>query len=264
MQNSEDELKPAILTDRLTKTLEYIKKYGNLQVKEMAVRQGVSEATIRRDLNELEQMGLIKRIHGGAILASISTTFEYMYHDKVAMQTDAKKRIAAEALTEIHDGDAIFLDSGTTTYQLSLLLEQKRNLTIITYDMSIASTLKHHQTSQVIVTGGVVRAGYNVLIGFIAENFIRDMRVDVVLLGADAIDDSFGISNANYSEAGIKSLLVKAAKRVIVLADRTKFGKVAVAKVCDIKDVDLIITDNDLPQDMVNMIIRSGVNIKCV
>jgi DeoR/GlpR family transcriptional regulator of sugar metabolism len=130
--------------------------------------------------------------------------------------------------------------------------------------MSIASSLKISNASQVIVTGGVVREGYNILIGTITENFIRDMRVDIAFLSADAIDDRFGISNANYLEAGIKSLLVKAAKRLILITDRTKFGKVAVTKVCDIKDVDLIITDKDLPQEMVNMIIRSGVSIKCV
>jgi DeoR/GlpR family transcriptional regulator of sugar metabolism len=264
MFSSEENFNPNFLTERLTKTLEFIKKYGTLQVKDMAISQNVSEATIRRDLNELENMGLVKRIHGGAVLANISTTFEYMYHDKVAMRSEEKKRIAMQALAEIHDGDAIFLDSGTTTYQIALLLEQKKNLTIITYDMSIAAALKMHPTSQVIVTGGVVRPGYNVLTGSIPENFIRNMRVDIVMLSADAIDDSFGISNANYLEAGIKSLLVKAAKMVIVVSDRTKFGKVAVAKVCDIKDIDLIITDKELPQDMVNMIIRSGVNIKCV
>lgn len=259
-----EEFNPNSLTERLTQTLELIKKSGSLQVNNVASLQGVSEATIRRDLNKLEDLGLIKRIHGGAVLANLSTTFEYMYHDKVGMRTEEKKRIALQALKEIHDGDSVMLDSGTTTYQLALLLEGKRNLTIITYDMSIASTLKLHPSSQVIVTGGMVRAGYNVLIGTITENFIRNTRVDEVILSADAIDDSFGISNANYLEAGIKSLLVQAAKRVIVVADRTKFGKVAVAKVCDIKDVDLIITDKDLPQEMVNMIIRSGVNINCV
>jgi DeoR/GlpR family transcriptional regulator of sugar metabolism len=264
MLSSHDDFNPDSLTERLAKTLEYLKKNGSLQVKDMAVMQDVSDATIRRDLSELEEMGLVKRIHGGAILSNISTTFEHMYHNKIGMRTEEKKRIAAQALAEIHDGDAIFLDSGTTTYQLALLMEEKKNLTIITNDMLIASSLKTHHTTQVIVTGGIVRTGFHVLLGTITENFIRDMRVDVVILSADAIDDKFGISNANYTEAGIKSLLVKAAKRVIAVADRTKFGKVAIAKVCNIKDIDLMITDKDLSQDMVNMIIRSGVNIKCV
>lgn len=261
---SDDELKPNILSERQKNIMNQIKKNGSIQVKDMAVMLGVSEATVRRDLNEIEDLGLIKRIHGGAVLANISTTFEHMYNDKVVMQTEEKKRIAAQAISEIHDGDAIFLDSGTTTYQLTYLLKDKKNLTIITYDMLIATNLKVHHTSQVIVTGGIVRPGFGVLLGSLTENFIRNMRVDVVMLGADAIDYEFGISNANYAEAGIKSLLVQAAKRVVVLADRTKFGKVSVAKVCNINDVDLIITDRDLPQDMLNMIIRSGVNIKCV
>lgn len=264
MLNSHEKLNPELLTERLTRTLEHLKKNGSLQVKDMAAIQGVSGATVRRDLNELEEMGLIKRIHGGAVLLNISTSFEHMYREKIVMHTEEKRRIAIQALNEIHDGDSIFLDSGTTTYQLALLLEEKKNLTIITYDMLIASSLKIHHTSQIIVTGGIVRPGFHVLLGTITENFIRDMRVDVVILSADAIDDRFGISNANYSESGIKALLVKAAKRVIVVADRTKFGKVAVAKVCNIKDIDLMITDNDLPQDMLNMIIRSGVNIRCV
>lgn len=252
------------MNSRLVVIMEQVNKYGRMNVLDMAEKLDVSTATIRRDLNELEQRGMIRRIHGGAVLASVSTTFEYQYHDKVALRMEEKKRIAIFAAEEVQDGDAIFLDSGTTTYQIASLLGSKKNLTVITYDMSIASILNNHTSAQIIVTGGIVRPYYNVLLGSITEAFIQNMMVDKVFISADAIHQNFGISNANYIESGVKSLLVKAGKKVILVADRTKFGKVAVSKFCDLEDIDLLITDKEVSQDMVTAIQEKGISIKCV
>lgn len=252
------------MNSRLVVIMEQVNKYGRMNVLDMAEKLDVSTATIRRDLNELEQRGMIRRIHGGAVLASVSTTFEYQYHDKVALRMEEKKRIAIFAAEEVQDGDAIFLDSGTTTYQIASLLGSKKNLTVITYDMSIASILNNHTSAQIIVTGGIVRPYYNVLLGSITEAFIQNMMVDKVFISADAIHQNFGISNANYIESGVKSLLVKAGKKVILVADRTKFGKVAVSKFCDLEDIDLLITDKEVSHDMVTAIQEKGISIKCV
>ncbi len=252
------------MSSRLVVIMEQINKYGRMNVWETAERLDVSTATIRRDLNELEQRGMIKRIHGGAVLSSVSTTFEYQYHDKVALRMEEKRRIADKAVEEIQDGDAIFLDSGTTTYQIALLLGNKKNLTVLTYDMSIAAVLNNHPSAQVIVTGGVLRPYYNVLLGSITESFIRNMMVDKVFLSADAIHQTYGISNANFIESGVKSLLVKAGKKIILVADRTKFGKLAVSKFCDLEEIDLLITDREVPPDMLAVMQGKGIRIKCV
>lgn len=249
---------------RLVAIMEKVNRYGRINVLDAAEEMDVSTATIRRDLNELEQQGLLRRVHGGAVLSNVSTTFEYQYHNKVALRMEEKKRIAIQAVEEIQDGDAIFLDSGTTTYQIALLLGTKKNLTVITYDMSIASVLNSHPSAQVIVTGGTVRQNYNVLVGSITDEFIRNMMVDKVFISADAIHRTFGISNANYIESGVKALLVKSGKKIILVADRTKFDKVAVSRFCDWTDIDLLITDKDASSDMVDFIRRKDVEVKCV
>ncbi len=249
---------------RLVMIMEKLNKYGRVDVQEIAQELDVSTATIRRDFNELEKQGHLRRVHGGAVLSNVSTTFEYLYHAKVALRMDEKKRIALQAAEEIQDGDAIFLDSGTTTYQIAMCLADKKELTVITYDMSIATVLNNHPSMQVILTGGMVRQGYNVLVGSITENFIRNMMVDKVFLSADAIHTAFGISNANYVESGIKALLVKAGKKVILVADHTKFDKIAVSKFCNLSEIDMCITDNEISRSMAESIRESGVEIKCV
>lgn len=249
---------------RLLIIMEKLKKSGRVNVLDLAQELVVSTATIRRDLSELEKQGMIRRTHGGAVLENVSTTFEYQYRDKLTFHMEEKQRIALQAVREIQDGDSIFLDSGTTTYQIALRLAEKKNLTIITYDMSIAVALNSHPSAQVIVTGGVVRSGYNVLLGSITEKFIQNMMVDEVFLSADGVDPAFGISNANYMEAGEKSLLMEAGKRKILVADRSKFGKVTVSKITDLNRLDLIITDRDLSVSVAEAIRQKGVEVKCV
>ena len=237
---------------RLVMIMEKLNKYGRVDVQEIAQELDVSTATIRRYFNELEKQGRLRRVHGGAVLSNVSTTFEYLYHAKVALRMDEKKRIAIQAAEE------------TTTYQIAMCLSDKKELTVITYDMSIATVLNNHPSIQVILTGGMVRQGYNVLVGSITENFIRNMMVDKVFLSADAIHTDFGISNANYVESGIKALLVKAGKKVILVADHTKFDKIAVSKFCSLSEIDMCITDNEISRSMAESIRGSGVEIKCV
>ena len=104
---------------RLVMIMEKLNKYGRVDVQEIAQELDVSTATIRRYFNELEKQGRLRRVHGGAVLSNVSRSFEYLYHAKVALRMDEKKRIAIQAAEEIQDGDAIFLDSGTTTYQIA-------------------------------------------------------------------------------------------------------------------------------------------------
>lgn len=253
-----------IPAERIRGILEYIELKGSAQVRELAGIQNVSEATIRRDLMELEKSGNIRRTHGGAVMVSRSTSYERIYQEKISLYTEEKKRIGQAACNYVSDGDTLFLDSGTTVYQLARRLSIKKNLTVITYDLTIANTIELHPSSYMIVTGGIRRSSYNVLIGSVTENFIRQIRVDKVFLSADAVDPFFGVSNANFVEAEIKSLIVKAGKEVILLADQSKFGNTALAKVCELTDIQHIITDNGLSQPMANRIAESGVRVETV
>lgn len=241
---------PVIPAERMKLVYNYVKERGSAQIKELAQIYNVSEATIRRDLDDLERQGLLERTHGGAILLSYGTSFERAYIEKAQLQLAEKRKIGERAAKFVKDGDTVFLDSGTTSYQLALNLAGKKNITVITYDLFIATNIEFDESCTLIVTGGIKRGKYNVLVGNVVENFIRNLKVDKVFLTADAVDLDFGVSNANFMEAGIKSSLVRAGHIVYLVADSTKFGKSALVKVCEISDLDVIITNEDLPRDI--------------
>lgn len=242
---NEKEKKYTVPAERQEQILQYIKTRGSWQIKNLAEWVGVSEATVRRDLDELDRMGKLERTHGGAILSSFGTSFERQHEEKLSLMQDEKQRIALKAASYIHEGDAVFIDSGTTVYYLKNALRDIPNLTVFTYDLIIANTLELHSTSTLIVTGGVRRQGYNYsLVGSQVVDFLRNIRVDKVLLAADAVDLDFGVSNSNFIEAEVKSLLTSIGKELFLLVDHTKFDTVAMAKVCSLRAIDVLITDS--------------------
>lgn len=232
---------------RRTSILRYVNSSGSATIKELSSLLNVSEATIRRDLNELSSENMIERIHGGAqTLQDRCTSFESAYRDKSTFMVEEKARIGFCAASYINDGDTILLDSGTTTLQIALNLAEKRNITVITNDLHIANSIELDPTSTLIVTGGIRRSGFGVLTGAMVQDFIRGIRVDKAFLSADAIDVDFGVSNATFHEVDQKKALIHSAQKVYLVSDHTKFGNVALIRVCDLRNIDLLITDNAL------------------
>ncbi len=232
--------------------LQSVNEKGIVEIKELTELLGVSDATIRRDLNELDSKGLLERTHGGAIIKNLTTSFEQQQQERMKIMLDEKKKIAKTAAGFIKEGETILLDSGSTTYYLAENLSDIPNLTIITYDLYIASNIPIHPTSNMVVTGGIRRRGYNnVLIGNPVEEYLRTIHVDKTFLGADAIDIEYGVSNSNLFEASIKKLLIKAGKNIFLLADRSKLNRIAFVKVCDITDIDTLIMDEPKEKRMV-------------
>lgn len=236
---------------RHQKIVEYMKEHGSAQIKELADYLEVSDATVRRDLDELDAQGVLVRTHGGAVRKNDETSsFERQHKEKMMIMLDEKKRIAKSAASLIQEGETILLDSGTTSYYLANELADIPNLTVITYDLFIGGNITLHPTSTMIVTGGIRRQGYNnVLLGSMVEDYIRNIRVDKAFLGADAIDLDFGISNTNVQEANVKRLLVQAGKQVILIADHSKLDRVALIKVCGLCDVDGIFIDKGVSEN---------------
>lgn len=240
----------AIPAGRQKQVLDYINKNGSAQIKELAEVFGVSEATIRRDLDDMDAAGHIQRTHGGALMNQQSTSFERIHSEKMKLMLNQKRRIAKMASGLVEDGDTILLDSGSTSFFVAQNLSDYKNLTVITYDLYIANSVMLHSSSILAVTGGVRRSGYNVLVGSDVEEYIRKTSVNKVFLGADAIDISFGVSNANLMEASIKRLMLEVGKKVILVADHSKLGRTALAKVCDLDQLDTMIIDNDISENM--------------
>lgn len=264
MYNKKHERQIRIPAERQRQIVEFIQKNGSAQIKLLADYQNVSEATIRRDLDELAALGLIERTHGGAMAKESSTSFEQKHSEKMNIMQKEKRRIAKAACSLIKDGDTIFLDSGTTTYFIAQNLESFKDLTVITHDLQIGNTAVLDPTSTLIVTGGIRREEFSVLVGSLTESFIRELRVNKVFLGADAVDVEKGIFNANFIEVGIKKLLITIAKHTILVADTSKFARTALARVCGIDSIETIITDDNLSKEMKDQIEKSGAKLLLV
>ncbi len=253
-----------IPAERQKKMMEYIELHTSAQIHELAQEFHVSEATVRRDLDELDQQGVLRRTHGGAIKMDRSTSYEHMYAEKIGLMTEEKQRIAASAARMVHNGDTVMIDSGTTAFFIAQALSRHENLTLITNDLYIAYQTPIHPSSTLIVTGGTRRQGRQELVGTLTENFVRDTHVDIAFVGADGIDFSAGITNANFAEVGVKRLMIASAHRSVIVADHSKFGRVALARICDLQEGGLILTDSGLDEEMLNRLRKLGVEMELV
>ncbi|MBR4540431.1 MAG: DeoR/GlpR transcriptional regulator [Clostridia bacterium] len=253
-----------IPAERQKKIMEYIETNTSAQIHELAEKFHVSEATVRRDLDDLDQQGALRRTHGGAIKVDRSTSYESMYSEKISQMLDEKHRIAERAAKIVHPGDTVMIDSGTTTFFIAQALSHHENITIITNDLYIAYQTPIHASSTLIVTGGTRRQGRQELVGTVTENFIRDTHVDVAFIGVDGIDLTGGATNANFSEVGVKRLMLRSAAHSVIAADHTKFGRVALARICDLSEVGMILTDSGLENEMLSRLKKLNVQMELV
>ena len=238
-----------------------LREDGYIQIADLAAEFGISAATIRRDLIELEKEGLCIRKRGGAVRSAQGVTMEMPYEVKRLRNTEGKVRIAKAAIDLIENGDTIILDAGSTTYSLALLLHEKKNLTVVTHDLNIAVKLASNPNINLICTGGIARANVYTLQGTQVVDFIRNLKVDKSFIGADTIHEDEIIGNVNIEEVPIKQAMIKAAEQVILLADASKFGKTGFAKVAEIKDFDVFVTDNTVTQDQLSRFDKRNVKV---
>ncbi|MBO8127165.1 MAG: DeoR/GlpR transcriptional regulator [Firmicutes bacterium] len=239
--------------------VDLITEHGSASVEQLMEATGASSATIRRDLDRLASLGLVSRTHGGAVLPRNSTTYERLYPEKRNINTKEKQRIGRVAAQLVADGESLILDSGSTTLEVAKNLTGKKNLTIITNDLFIATEIQYDPSTQVMVTGGALRPGFNVLYGSIAEAFLSSVNVDKVFLSGDAVDFERGLTNATFDEAAIKKLMIRAGREVYLVVDHSKFGKVVMAKVADLRQFKSIITDSKLSETDQRELKRLGI-----
>lgn len=237
---------------------------GYVQVAELAEKLHITAATIRRDLTLLESEGICVRKRGGAVRSAQGVAFEPAY-DVKRIRYEAEKRLIAEAAQRlVEDGNAIILDAGSTTYALALQLLRRKNIKVVTNDLKIAVCLAANPNIHTIITGGIARPYVFSLQGPQSETFIRNLRVDKTFLGADAIHADGSIYNVNMDEVPIKQAMIAAASQVVLIADSSKFEKTGFVKVCDMSQVDLVITDRSLPVEKLELIRSLNVPVACV
>ncbi len=251
-----------IPAERQQLIIEYLSLNRSAKIKELALYFGVSEATVRRDLDELASDGKLNRAHGGAIPVETSTSFERIYSEKMLLMREEKERIAISAAKLVKNGDTVLLDSGTTTFLVAKALAEFEDLIVITNDLHIADTVALHDSSSMLLTGGLRRGNdYHVLQGSMVDEFIRSINVNIVFLSADAISKESGVSNATMAEAITKKLMLKAGKQKVLVTDHTKFGQTALSHVCQMDQLDYLITDDGLDQDSREWLNTCGVQM---
>lgn len=244
--------------------LERLQREGYIEIAEISETMGVSRATIRRDLNDLEQEGLLVTVHGGAVPRATSTAYEPSFQTKRVQNALEKQRIGEAAAMLVQSGQSVLLDAGSTTFQVAEHLRKKRDLTIVTNDVQILMSFAAIPGMNVICTGGTLRGPVYTLVGHQAELAIKDLHVDWTFLGADAIDIEHGITNVNLIEVPCKRAMLAAGEKAVLVTDSSKFGRISLAKVCDLTDVDLIVTDRGLPDEMRERLLELGVEVQIV
>ena len=237
-----------------------LENQGAVIVSDLVKEFGVSEMTVRRDLDILENKGLLRRVHGGAV-SHRGRSYEPPYLMRSTENLDSKERIGKKAASLVKNGDSITLDVGTTTLEVAKNLHSKHDLTIITTSLQIAYELVNHPGIRLIVSGGVLRPGELSMVGHLAERIFEEFYVDKLFLGAGAIDLKIGASEFNIEDALVKRAMVKTAKQVILVADSSKFNQVAFTSIIETKSIHTIITDNELNPDIASQLEAKGIEV---
>jgi len=236
--------------ERRRRIQEIISQKKRILVKEISNNFNISEVTIRKDLEILEKRGILTKVHGGAILNQ-SSIIDLALTEKERIYPREKDRIAQKAQEMINYGDVIILDSGSTTTQIARHIKFKKGIKVITNAINIASELAASEI-ELILTGGILREKSFSLVGPIAEDTLRKVTADKLFLGVDGVDFHFGLTTPNVLEAKVNELMVKAASEVILVSDSSKFGRRRMGVIDKITTVDKIITDKNIPQEVLN------------
>ena len=229
---------------------------GRVDVASVAADLGVTAETVRKDLIRLEQEGLLRRVHGGAVPIE-HVSFEPAVSTRIAF-TAEKKRIARAAFEHLPAEGSVLLDAGSTTALLADIFPTDRPLTVFTNSLPIALSLLPRPNVTVYTLGGRVRVTTSAEVGHWADRTLRDLNVDVAFLGTNALSVERGLTTPDPAEAATKHLMLAAARRRVLLADHSKVGRVSLCKHADLDDLDLFITDSGLSDDTHQALVTAG------
>ncbi|MFD5555574.1 DeoR/GlpR family DNA-binding transcription regulator [Streptomyces sp. NPDC127068] len=230
-----------------------VRRRGGVRVNELTRRLGVSDMTVRRDLDALARQGVLEKVHGGAVPVVEASTHEPGFEAKSALELTAKEDIARAAAHLVVPGAAIALSGGTTTFALAHHLLDVPELTVVTNSVRVADVFHSAQrgsgqrqgSATVVLTGGV-RTPSDSLVGPVADQAIASLHFDVLFLGVHGISAGAGLSTPNLAEAETNRRLVRSARRVVVVADHTKWGTVGLSSFASLDQVDTLVTDSGL------------------
>ncbi|MGH9514670.1 MAG: DeoR/GlpR family DNA-binding transcription regulator [Terriglobales bacterium] len=250
---------------RLNAILTALQQSGSVSVEGLSKELDVSLVTVRRDLDELERQGLLRRTHGGAV--SIEPFFYEPFRNDRSFQAqverfaDEKRRIGRAAAALIKEGEIISLTPGTTTTEVIRGLPLNHRLTVVTSTVNVAMELSKRKDLEVFVTGGHLRGDWFSLVGPTAAQSLTHLLISTLFVGADGIDSKHGVSCFSPDEAQLNSTMVKHAQRKIAVVDHSKFGVVAGWRICPTSDLDILITDSGATDEMVEPFEKAQVQV---
>jgi DeoR family transcriptional regulator of aga operon len=251
---------------RQARTAELVESEGFLRVTDLADRFGVSTVTVRSDLTALESAGLVRRVRGGAV-ASGAGVAEQPLETAAAVAARQKQAIGQRCASMVAHGDVVLLDVGSTTTAIAQALRDRTDLsdvTVVTNALNIALLLEPAAVAgriSIIVAGGTVRPLQHSLVNPYATLLLERLSAHLAFIGCNGVDVRGGVTNRNVAEGEIKRAMVAATRRSVVVADGTKLGEVEVARVCDLADVDLLVTDAGADPDVVANIRSAGLSV---
>ena len=247
--------------ERYTLIAEIIQIQKRVLVSDLAAHFKVSEVTIRKDLSHLEEMGICRRFHSGAVSTAETGFFDVPVKQKVRLAMKLKHRIAKYAVQLIKPDSTIFIDAGSTAHLVAYYLKGKKNLQVVTNSLMVGSELADETGIEVVMTGGNVRPVSLALVGTIALETIRKVYVDIAFIGAMGVSQERGFTSSTLAEAQCKEAMLSRSQRKIIVADNSKLEQVSFATFAGIKDIDLLITDDEVDGVVVDKYRQLGIDV---
>jgi DeoR/GlpR family transcriptional regulator of sugar metabolism len=252
--------------ERIWRIIQDLRNDGKVLVEDLAKEFDVSPATIRLDLNEMEQRGIAKKVYGGAISKNSGSPDillnEQHFSERLEANFKEKKLIGKLAVSLINDGETIMIDGGSTTYQLCKNLYIKNNLNVITCAFfNLWPELVAKSNMQLFLIGGFLRKESLSLVGEVREGMIDHFRANKYFMGIDGISLEHGLTTLNYQEASLKKRLLESSQELIIVTDHTKFGKVCPIPVSSLERVSKIVTDSGISQSFRKSLENKGIEL---
>ncbi len=250
------------LLERHKIILDLLREVGSVDVGDLSLRLKVSAVTIRKDLDLLEEKKLLYRTHGGAILADpyIATR---KVSEKEKLHPEIKRRIGLKAVELLSPQDALIIASGTTVQAFARCIENMK-MTVITSAMNVAMELLDKSDIEIIQLGGIIRHSSASAVSEYAVDMLKNFSCSKLFLGVDGIDPEYGLSTTHLQEATLNRAMIGAATKTIVLADSSKFGRRGFSKICDMSDIDQVITDSGLSPKVLKALQDQGIKVTVV
>lgn len=252
-----------LAAERKRRIMEYVRQHNTASISTLANQFNVHEATIRRDLSEIEQEGILKRTHGGVVMEEW-TNDEPPFKERSSQSLDQKMRIGKMAASLVEDGDHIIIDSGTTTLHIARNLVHRSNLTVVTNDINVAAELRDAPKVKVILTGGELYPSSYMLNGMLTDYALKSLHVVKAFIGTPALHPQHGLMHPEAQLVPAKQGMIRAAREIIVVTDHRKIGKLSLHTIAPNSSIHTLITGTEVVEEDLKLFRESGMTVYTV